>query len=282
MNHYVLNLRVHGMFSNVNEVIQQLYLAEQNGYSFEIKWESSCYSDQHRKQDPWLYFFEPCFDSHVLPEGESLKPLKGGVVVACTKDNIITPRREDGICNPLLLPKERQTANRIIKKYLVLNKAVRDEISAFKQAKFGDYVIGLHIRGQGRNHGGAAALRAKHELEDGIPYSLYFQNVNETLKHHPNSQIFICSDSEKVIRRVSQEYGDKVISYHSTRSEFGEMHANHPKNKGMQFSGYKLGLDVLVEAYLLSEVDFYIHGNSNVANFVLCNNLDVPSIYVYS
>ena len=38
MNHYVLNLRVHGMFSNVNEVIQQLYLAEQNGYNFEINW----------------------------------------------------------------------------------------------------------------------------------------------------------------------------------------------------------------------------------------------------
>jgi len=84
-----------------------------------------------------------------------------------------------------------------------------------------------------------------------------------------------------VIRRVKQVYGDKVITYNSTRSEFGEMHADHSENNGKEFPSFKLGLDVVVEAYLLSDVDFFVHGNSNVVNFVLCKSPNLQNHYVY-
>ncbi len=37
-----LKLRSAGMFSNVNEVVEQLRLAEQGGYRFAIDWSASC------------------------------------------------------------------------------------------------------------------------------------------------------------------------------------------------------------------------------------------------
>jgi len=59
------------------------------------------------------------------------------------------------------------------------------------------------------------------------------------------------------------------------------MHANHPKNKGLSFSPYKLGLDIVMEAYLLARTDYFVHGNSNVANFVVSLNAQLRSCYVY-
>jgi len=58
----ILRLRPAGMFSNVNEVIEQLRLAEIGKYQFIIDWSKSCYRDSKRKEDPWSYYFEPCFD----------------------------------------------------------------------------------------------------------------------------------------------------------------------------------------------------------------------------
>ncbi|MEP3673154.1 MAG: hypothetical protein ABJM86_09390, partial [Hyphomicrobiales bacterium] len=55
----ILRLRPSGMFSNVNEVVQQIFLANKFKYRFTIDWSKSCYRDKARKEDPWLYYFEP-------------------------------------------------------------------------------------------------------------------------------------------------------------------------------------------------------------------------------
>jgi len=143
------------------------------------------------------------------------------------------------------------------------------------------YVIGLHIRGLGRNHGGAASLRQIGQKQFEMDYHRYFSAVDLQLKTHPNAKIFVCSDSQTVIDQVNQTYGERVISYPSARSAFGEMHADHAKNAGLIFSPFKLGQDVMVEAHLLAMTDYFVHGNSNVANFVLCKNPNLGSTYVY-
>lgn len=280
MNIKRLKLRPAGMFSNVNEVVQQLFLAEQSNYEFIIDWSSSCYLDQNREIDPWLYYFKPCFDVGKI-DTSSLSTLTGGVPIACTKNNIITPRLYDGVCDPLLLPKDRSLAHSFIKKYIHVNNTVQQEVDNFKQNFFHEHIIGLHIRGAGRTDGGVPKLRKKYKCENGIPFSLYFESVRKILENKPNSKIFACTDSEIVIQTVKKEFGDRVITYNSTRSEFGEMHAKHIENNGESFPNFKLGLDVVVEAYLLSYVDYFVHGNSNIVNFVLCKSPDLQNHYVY-
>jgi len=268
------------MFSNVNEVVQQLFLAEGSNYQFVIDWSESCYRDETHAGDPWEYYFNPCFEI-AFDDHETAIGIPGGKEVVCTRNNIITPRLYDNRCDPLLLPKNRWEANRIINTYLTLSNRVANKIADFRKSHFDAQIIGLHIRGAGRTHGGVPKLRKKLDLEDGVPFSRYFASVNSALQIYPEAKIFVCSDSEMVIRRVQKQYGGRVITYDSTRSEFGEMHANHSENNGTIFPPFKLGMDVLAEAYLLSEADFFVHGNSNVVNFVLCNNPTLPHDYVY-
>jgi len=283
VNARLLRLRPSGMFSNVNEVVEQVRLARQGGYQFIIDWSRSCYNDPDHPGDPWDYYFEPCFsglDDATLRRAD-LPELPTGEVVACTRANIITPRLRDADCDPLLLPRDRHGAHDLITRHLRLKPDVRRVTEAFMHEQFTGPVIGLHLRGPGRMDGGAAALRRAQVLDGGVPYGVYFDAVDRALKNRPEAQVLICSDSSQVIDRVRDSYGDRVITYTATRSAFGEMHvANHPANAGQSFSPYVLGLDVLVEAYLLARCDFFVHGNSNVANFVLCAAPDLPHEYV--
>lgn len=272
-----LRLRNSGMFSIVNEVVQYLHLAQLNNYEFFIDWRHSCYLDIGRSGDPWEYYFEPCFENLQRQGDEPLLPV--GKSIACAKDNVITPRLIDGKCRPLLLPHDRSIPNALINKYIRLKPHVIEKIKSFIDQNFADVTIGMHLRGLGRTHGGAQELRQQNG--QGIDYARFFQPLETALAKTPEAKLLICSDSQDVIDHVFQEYGERVITYDATRSEFGEMHANHPKNEGMAFSPYKLGLDIVVEAYLLSRTNFFIHGNSNVANYVLSVSPQLDACYVY-
>ena len=146
---------------------------------------------------------------------------------------------------------------------------MRDEIDRFTKDHFKGPVVAAHIRGPGRLDGGTASLRRRAGAEREVPYHLYFDAINRALTSN-TSQILVCSDSSVVIERAQMEFGDRVLTYTASRSKFGEMHANHRENRGQEFSPYKLGLDVLVEAHLMARCNFLVHGNSNVANFILC------------
>ena len=269
------------MFSNVNEVVQQIYLAKIGGYRFVVDWSHSCYLDPMREGDPWLYYFLPCFDTEL----SSVQPpsfLPSGANVACSRDNIITPRLWDGECVPLLRPKNRFVPNKLIREHLRLRPEIAARIEEFDRANFSNKrIIGLHIRGPGRTDGGTSTLRAWYVREHGVPFAEYFNAVDRQLNLQPDAAIFVCSDSQRVMNEILGRYGSRIISYPAARSEFGEMHAGHPNNFGQSFSPYKLGEDVIVEAFLLSKADYFIHGNSNVANFILCNNPELKAEYVY-
>lgn len=278
-----LLLRPAGMFSNVNEVVQQLYLAEQNNYRFIIDWSHSCYLDPCQEGDPWRYYFEDCYPGieNITAHGKP-EVIPYGPPVACSKNNIITPRLIDGRCSPLLLPKDRGVPHHFIKNHIVVKPHIRNIVDSFIREKFTDYTIGLHIRGPGRIDGGAPGIRSRYPNKNGVPFGQYFKFVDRQLLEHPGARIFICSDSDFVIKEIVANYNSKVILYNATRSEFGEMHVpGHPANRGAVFPPYKLGEDVLVEAFLLCATDYFVHGNSNVVNFTLCENPLLPHKYVY-
>lgn len=274
-----LSLRPDGMFSNVNEVVEQLRLANNSGYKFQIDWSSSCYRDEARPEDPWSYYFLPCFE-FAEQNHEILESIPNGGPVTCTQENIITPRLEDGKMDPLLLPHDRHGAHDIIERYIRPRTNVLDLVDQFQASNFRSPVIGLHIRGQGRRDGGVSRMRKRYTSENQVPYQPFFAQTDEALRLLPSAQIFVCSDSSTVIEHVQERYGERVISWNAQRSPFGEMHAHHSENKGLEFSPYQLGLDILVEALLLSRTDIFVHGNSNVANFVLCKSPDLIHAYV--
>lgn len=275
-----LTLRGGGMFSNVNEVVQRLHLAEHGGYPFVIDWSASNYQDPEKQGDPWSYFFEPCF-SDAPSTHSDLDDLPDGEDIVLDRRNIITPRATYLEGHALLLPKDRHLPHQYIERHIRLKPEIKNIVKDYAARHFEKFTIGLHIRGEGRDHGGAAELRARLPQEDGVPYAQYFQFVRAELNAHPDAQIFLCSDSTKVIDRVRAEFGDRVIYYDASRSSFGEMHERQKSSENEAFSGYKLGVDILVDAYLLTLTNVFIHGNTNVANFVICKNPQLRNIYVY-
>lgn len=277
----LLRLRPAGMFSNVNEIVEHLHHAEAQNYRFVIDWQLSCYYDPTRSGDVWNYYFESFFDD-TAEDPATLQELPRGIPIACTRDNIITPRLDDGICAPLLLPRDKFRSHEIIEKYLRLKPEVAAGIESFKNQHFSGPVIGLHIRGPGRIDGGVPALRRRFKSAYSVPVEVFFHQTDEALRLLPQARIFACSDSSEVINAVKERYGSRVITWPALRSEFGEMHANHKANEGQFFSPYQLGLDVLSEAWLLSQTDIFVHGNSNVANFVICKSPQLIHCYVHA
>ncbi len=349
---FELCLRNSGMFSVVNEVVQQLYLADTNGYEFYIEWQDSCYFDSHYEGDPWNYYFEPCFnipdgakparlqtpDPRLLPVdnliaifltklarrlpahnlitifltklanfltepaaslarfakrlpthnliaiflNKCMKRLPIGSPVIHIKDNIIAPTVANGDTSRLL-PHDRSVPNKVIQKHLRLKPAVIKIVDEFVKTHFPEVTIGLHLRGVGHNV--ELPLTNKDRNSNSANYERYFQPINAALLKYPDAKILACSDSQEVIDHIIEVYGERTITYESTRSAFGEMHnPNHSQqqNKGFTFSRYKLGLDVVVEAYLLARTNYFVHGYSNVANFVLSVNDRLDSFYVYA
>jgi len=271
------------MFSNVNEVVQNLHFAERGGYRFAIDWSRSCYRVPDTQEDPWSYYFEPCFPELSLSRSQiaALEPLPVGPSVACASDNIITPRLKDGVCDSLLLPTDRERPHVLIERHIRPKPHVLKHVDEYSALYFRRSVVGLHIRGPGRTDGGVPRLRAKHVDDNSVPTELYFARAEAELRRLGDADIFICSDSQAVIDAALARFGEHAIIYPASRSRFGEMHASHPANKGLEFDPARLGTDVLCEALLLCKTDVLVHGNSNIINFATCKNLDLPHIDVY-
>tara|TARA_Y100001933_G_C19012327_1_gene569498 strand:- start:7519 stop:8340 length:822 start_codon:yes stop_codon:yes gene_type:complete len=256
-----------GMFSIVNDVVDHLYVAEQNKHKLNLLWVGSPYKQVNNDDNAFEYYFENFFDikDTDIPVGKKES-------FAFRVGNCITPRK-----NGLAQPTHRVEMNRIIDRYIKLKPHIRHKIDQFAEQNFNDYTIGLHIRGKGRTDGNASRLREKFQLVDGVPYDAYFTKVNQLLETTSYAKIFLCSDSQIVIDYCKRIYGDRIVTYSATRSNNGEMHRDRKYND----IKYKLGEDVLIEAYLLSLTDYLVHGSSNVTNYVLCKNSMLKNFYIY-
>jgi hypothetical protein len=277
----LLKLRPAGMFSNVNEVVQHIHLASNSGYRFVIDWSRSCYRSNERQTDPWAYYFEPCYN---LPRAHhrSLKIVPSGPTVACSATNIITPRSIDGSNDSILkFPEEREYVNRLIENHIRVKKDIANEIKKFTEKSFSNFMIGMHIRGIGANDAGRSEARISPKGDIKIPYQRYFAEAQQVLNSQPQAKILVCSDSSLVIDRVIAEFGDRVLTYNAIRTIKGEMHTLRSKvdDSNQEIDPYTLGKDVLIEALLLAQTDYFISGRSNIVNFVLCKNPKLQHFY---
>lgn len=279
----VLKLDKDGMFWNVNRVINSIFIAQSLGLKFEVLWADSLYDEPGKGQpNTWLSYFKPVFPEVEGSDGQStfdvFKLHKEGGFPRLTGDRYNFQGKMFG----MKLPHDRPAAARIIENNIQLQPNIKSLIGSFQNDLFTGRVIGLHIRGRGRSLAdGTGLMRYFLDPSEPIPYSAYFAAVDRALLQFPQAKIFACSDSNDVLARCKQKYGDRVFSYNATRSNFGEMHCTASQSDTVKISPHKLGTDILIEAYSLAICDFFVHGNSNVANFVLCKSPNLPHDYVY-
>lgn len=297
-----LKLRPVGMFSNVLEVVEHAHLAQQGGYVFGIEWDRSPYASANRGGDPWTYFFEPPFPGAVeriqaaRAEGRDVDILASGAPVVCAATAITMPCRVDGDCRTATFPRDPMPAKRIIDRYIRLNPDVADFVAATRQRLVGEAeFIGLHLRGMFGVGGGARFLRraaGPGATEKTIPFHLYFDAVDAALDRFPGAPVLACTDAREVLRRLETRYGSRIVASDAVRTELGEMHHAKPHDPAWEpyresndpnwrIDGAQLGRDVILDAYLLAESRFFVHGISNVSRFVRLKRPDLPVDFVY-
>ncbi len=272
-----------GMFWNVLRVVNSIYIANSLGLKFRVRWRNSLYAEPgHGHSNTWLSYFKPVYRH--APLGPDPKRFTLPKMLRSTGLPRITgePHRFRGETFGLKLPDDRHLANGIVEKHIRLRPEVQSMIDEFQHANFTGPVIGVHIRGRGRSIAdGAGLMRHLLDPSEPIPFNAYFAAVDRALLRFPTARVFACSDSSDVLARCKERYGERVFSYDATLSEFGEIHCTAPDDGASPVSPHKLGLDILIEAYSLALCDFFVLGNSSVANFVLCKSPDLEHEYIY-
>ena len=149
----------------------------------------------------------------------------------------IQPNTEENI------RKRRQEFNSIIKKYVKLKKHVQQKIDDFVKNNFeGKRVLGVHFRGTDHPE-------KKNVVE-------YMQTIKDQLINY--DVLFVASDDYERFRLAEVAFKNKIVSYDSIRSKSKIPLHNHQNSVGHNTSEeyqYKIGEDVIIEAYLLSKVD---------------------------
>ena len=144
--------------------------------------------------------------------------------------------------------------DKLIKPFIRLNSIVQNKVDTFFNEHIkGKHTIGIHLRGTDK----------ADELA-----SIQEDILKEAQKHaQPDSQFFIATDDNRLLDLAKKTLEGQVIYYDSHRS-----HNNHPLHLQGPYYQATVGEEVVIEAYLLSSCDIFIHTYSNVTTAVLFLN----------
>jgi len=267
-----------GLFSELTNLVDVLSLAEKHDFKILTDWPECLYVDPQREGPVWEYWFKPLFPELEHRSHEDVSEYPYG---ARQPDHLVRPTPVPGYAFPILMPRDRSLAQTLIERHIHLNAELQETLTSFKNRYLNEPFIGLHIRGPGRLDGGTKAQLRKLPLEEGVPFSSYFEVADRYLDEHPTAQVLVASDAELVIRKCIARYGDRLQTFAALRCEAGEFHEQNRAGSQTDFPGYQLGADALMDAYLLAGADFLVHGNSNMSNYILCLNADMPHHYIF-
>jgi hypothetical protein len=259
-----------GAFANINNVLTVLI---NNPQKFRITW------NVNETGIDWdKIFYQPYgkIENYKIPIKLGLESL--AVPIKNTTANKIS-QVVDGYMN-IPSDENRRFMKTKIDKYLKLKpkiqKIVDNQIYQFDC----NFKIGIHIRGVGKNDAGFQLVKKNMNLTDGLPYKNYTDILDKLIIENLNRKIciYLATDNLPTVDYFEKHYEDyKIYTYDSIKSvdNFGEMHTKVKKDKNQ-----KIVEDVVIEAYILSNMDVLVHGVSNISNFVLCNNPKIISYYI--
>jgi len=162
--------------------------------------------------------------------------------------------------------KERQIAHDIIKQHLILQPHIQRLIDDFYNSNLkGRKILGVHKRG--------TDISIHHEP---APLEFFFESVDKVIKEY--DQIFLSTDEKRVVDAFKERYQNVLNVSYETLSNYSNL-PNFKTNEGKS-EGYQVGVDAILDAYLLAKSDFLIKGNSNLSNFSLLLNPELKFIYI--
>lgn len=159
------------------------------------------------------------------------------------------------------LPIER--INYIIRKYIRINKDIKDEIKRFVNKNFKDnIVIGVHYRGTD-----------KSTESPRLEYSAMRDAITKELQKYENSSvlIFLATDEEALLTYLKNEFPGQIICLDAIRSTNSvAVHIGATEN-------YRKGKEAVMDCLLLAQCDSLVRTSSNLS---LCSTYFNPNLPV--
>jgi len=242
MAHKIIANTDAGFFSNFRTTLSTMKWLDADGHTFNVDWSTSLYNDPEKGDNAWEYYFE---QPHPKSPGEY---------------SILKYMRRT--------PAAKKAYYEMIAKYVHLNENTKETLLSTMDKVAGDY-LGVHIRQTDKN----TASKEVEPIEGRpIPLDKYVQEIELYLKKYPKQNIWLATDCKKSLDYMIEKFSDRVFyQKDSLRSEtFEPVHAGHKS-----YSGYKKGLDVLIDCLMLSNSKYLIKGSSSVA---VCAMLFKPKL----
>lgn len=237
-----------GFFAISNDTARHISHCLQNNDKWFINWGTETpYYDANNGTNSWEYFFQ---QTHPYEQS----------------NNIVS----DYIDLVMLKSSFRETMNYIYTNYFLLNAKTQTllepHITRFNKTD----ILGLHIRRTDKFLIGMYGTTQKS-----APVDLkHFKDEIDKI-HKDYEYIFLATDCDIAKNYIKSEYGSKVIF---NRDCFRSSDTNSIHHKHKNISGYKKGLDVLIDVYLLSKCKHLIRSSSNASITALYLNLDLTQV----
>ena len=144
------------------------------------------------------------------------------------------------------------------KKYCKLNTKTKLYIDEnIRENLVGDRILGVHVRGTDfkQNFNG-------HPVP--VNATDFLPLARNMMEEYRCDRIFLATDTIFAVKLFQQEFGDKLIFYNDIQRSDGDV-GLHCLESDREHHHYKLGLEVLRDAYTLAACDVLLAGMSNVS-----------------
>ena len=247
-----------GFFSNVSHVLCHLKIADIAGMIPVVDFKNfkTLYNENimvHNTENAWEYYFKPVSVFHLDEVYESKN------VFFCSGEYPVSMGYNITQINGLY--------EEIYKKKLFLQNYV-EELLKKHLGNFNDRVLGIHFRGQEQK------LAASHSFPPSEQQMIKY--TNEIIAKYNIDKIFIVTEEHAYLDLFIEKYGKKVFYTDSYRTYKVNAYKFNPREKHR----YLLGLNVLIDTYLLSMCNGILCGDSNVSEFArFINNKRFEFVY---
>jgi len=174
------------------------------------------------------------------------------------------------------IPRRTQGVKQLIDKWVVLRPEIQETIDTLHRVHMaGRHVIGLHVRGPGRYHDGTLLLNWRCKYDSLPPYAEYTRLVAKHMRD--DSVVLLGTDAGCVQEHFRARWGDRLLCL-APQVPLGEAHEQ--SGHGGK-DPYCLGVQALIDAYLLARADVFVHGHSNMSNYIICMAPNTRSEDIY-
>jgi len=248
-----------GFFSNLSAVLCHLKIADAIGTAPVIDFQNfrTLYNVNvpiNNTKNAWEYYFKPVspFSLDEVYESKNVFFCSGSYPSSMSY-SITTI---DGLYDE------------IYRKYVFLQNHVEDCLKKYS-GLFKRRVLGVHFRGKEQN------LAPGHSFAPTEKQMIKY--TDEIIEKYNVDKIFLVTEDQKYLDLFINNYGEKVFYTDSFRSYKINSYNVNPREKHR----YLLGLEVLVDAQLLSMCSGILCSDSNVSEYArFINNKEFEFIYV--